>query len=147
MQTFLPYPNFKDSLMCLDVKRLTKQRLEALQILRLLTDDTFNSRLWINHPVVKMWKGYENYLSGYYNTSLEVFTERGYKNNLLKCTFDKDFQYNLNIKWFPDNKPWFIGNRSFHQSHQSNLLRKDYNYYSKFGWGVPTDIPYMWKQL
>lgn len=36
MNTFLPYPSFKDSAKCLDNKRLGKQRVECLQILRTL---------------------------------------------------------------------------------------------------------------
>lgn len=36
MQTFLPYPDFKKSASVLDNKRLGKQRLECLQILRTL---------------------------------------------------------------------------------------------------------------
>jgi len=33
MQTFLPYPDLRDSVACLDNKRLGKQRVEAMQIL------------------------------------------------------------------------------------------------------------------
>lgn len=36
MQTFLPYPSIIKSLRCLDNKRLGKQRVETLQILRAL---------------------------------------------------------------------------------------------------------------
>jgi hypothetical protein len=32
MQTFLPYPDFRESLESLDNKRLGKQRVEALQL-------------------------------------------------------------------------------------------------------------------
>ena len=38
MQTFLPYPDFAKSAMCLDNKRLGKQRIECLQILKALND-------------------------------------------------------------------------------------------------------------
>lgn len=37
MQTFLPYPSFIKSAQCLDNKRLGKQRVEAYQILQILT--------------------------------------------------------------------------------------------------------------
>lgn len=37
MQTFLPYPDFAQSAACLDNKRLGKQRVECLQILRALS--------------------------------------------------------------------------------------------------------------
>ena len=36
MQTFLPFPDFKMSAQVLDYKRLGKQRVEALQILKTL---------------------------------------------------------------------------------------------------------------
>ena len=38
---------------------------------------------------------------------------------------------------------WF-GDINFHRSHQSNLLRKDKNWYSQFGWDVPDDLEYLW---
>lgn len=41
------------------------------------------------------------------------------------------------------NRIW-LGNEFFHESHQSNLLRKDYAYYSQFNWNVPDDLPYIW---
>ena len=34
MQTFLPYPDFRESLESLDYKRLGKQRVEALQLVK-----------------------------------------------------------------------------------------------------------------
>lgn len=38
MQTFLPYKSFEQSAACLDNKRLGKQRVEVLQILKALPD-------------------------------------------------------------------------------------------------------------
>jgi hypothetical protein len=37
MQTFLPYPDFRESLQVLDNKRLGKQRVEAYQIISAIT--------------------------------------------------------------------------------------------------------------
>jgi len=37
MQTFLPYPDFEASLRALDYRRLGKQRLEALQLIRAIS--------------------------------------------------------------------------------------------------------------
>jgi hypothetical protein len=31
-----------------------------------------------------------------------------------------------------------------HDSHRSNLLRKDPQWYGQFGWTVPDDLPYVW---
>ena len=62
MQTFLPSPDFAASAAALDPRRLGKQRVEALQILRALTQ---GGSAWRNHPAVLMWKGYEEALVAY----------------------------------------------------------------------------------
>jgi hypothetical protein len=41
-------------------------------------------------------------------------------------------------------KPNWIGDEKFHASHRSNLLRKDKEFYGKFGWAEPDDLPYFW---
>jgi hypothetical protein len=62
MQTFLPYPDFSGSALVLDVKRLGKQRVEAIQVLRGLVVPGYG---WPHHPAVKMWQGYEEALVRY----------------------------------------------------------------------------------
>ena len=49
MQTFLPYASFIKSAQCLDDKRLGKQRVECLQILKAIKDVNYG---WRNHPAV-----------------------------------------------------------------------------------------------
>lgn len=138
MQTFLPYANIKGSLEVLDNKRLGKQRVEALQILNVLFGKPTKTgkpyKGWLNHPCVTMWKGYENILAHYYNASIDVWVERGFKNTMEK--FDVDSSIKDWPKWF--------GNEMFHASHRSNLLRKDYIYYSQFGWEDNPEDPYVW---
>jgi hypothetical protein len=75
MQTFTPYADFEESLRALDVKRLGKQRVEVIQIVRALTMPGY---AWSSHPAVLMWKGYEEALGRYGLTSCEVWTERGF---------------------------------------------------------------------
>jgi hypothetical protein len=155
MQTFLPYPDFLCSLRSLDYRRLGKQRLEALQILKIITQDyTLISSFthdfypsteiqkhgttkmgWQNHPAVLMWKGYEMALANYYNSSLDVWKEMGYKQNMLKATIHK-----MERAVMPD---WF-GNPDFHASHRSNLLRKNREFYSKYTWAEPDNLEYVW---
>jgi hypothetical protein len=132
MQVFLPYPSFEKSLQCLDYRRLGKQRVEAGQIINILTGKT-SSKAWRNHPAVLMFKGYENSLKIYYNLCLTEWIKRGYKNNMIYHVINGPVK----------NPPW-LGNDNFHASHRSNLLRKDYNYYSKFGWIEKIDLPYYW---
>jgi hypothetical protein len=40
--------------------------------------------------------------------------------------------------------PHWIGDKGFHLSHQSNLLRKNKEYYGKFFFGIPNNLPYVW---
>lgn len=132
MQTFLPYADFTLSARCLDYKRLGKQRLESKQILNILLNRT-QSKAWRNHPAIKMWVGYENALKLYYNTILVEWLKRGY-NNTMK--FEVLGPHMI--------QPIWLGNEEFHNSHKSNLLRKQPEYYEKFGWAVPNDLPYVW---
>jgi len=120
MQTFLPYPSFKDSLACLDNKRLGKQRVEAYQILRCLT--THPSR-WINHPAVKMWKGYEDALAIYMNLAIDEWIYRGFNNTMVKAAI-----FLSPIAICPE---WF-GDKNFHLAHRYNLLRKDFDFYKTY---------------
>jgi len=129
MQTFLPYPNFKQSLQTLDYRRLGKQRVEAYQIIRAVK----NGGGWRHHPVVKMWRGHINALKLYYNLALDEWISRGYKNRMKKMKISGRISY-----------PSWFGRDNFHAAHRSNLLRKDYTYYSQFGWTEPLDMPYCW---
>uniref|UniRef100_A0A6M3LKA2 Cytoplasmic protein n=1 Tax=viral metagenome TaxID=1070528 RepID=A0A6M3LKA2_9ZZZZ len=130
MQTFLPYKNFIESAICLDYKRLGKQRVEAKQIIEILEGKP--SR-WKNHPAVKMWVGYIDTLKVYYNIIVQEWINKGYKNNM------KFFQPSDVIEY----PPW-LGDDKFHASHRSNLLRKDPKWYSQFGWTEPNNLPYVW---
>jgi hypothetical protein len=133
MQTFLPYCNFRESLQVLDDRRLGKQRVEAYQILNILMGRT-ETKGWRNHPTILMWTGYSEALKIYFNFSLEEWERRGFKNNLRPELIEKE------IKVFPT----WLGDPRFHASHRSNLLRKDFEFYSKYGWKEPPNLPYFW---
>ncbi|GAB3896950.1 hypothetical protein GCM10029964_079090 [Kibdelosporangium lantanae] len=62
MQTFLPYPDFQATAEVLDARRLGKQRVEAIQVLRALTVPGYG---WRHHPAAAMWAGYEEALVRY----------------------------------------------------------------------------------
>lgn len=134
MQTFLPYPDFPRSAGCLDNKRLGKQRVEVLQILNALR----NGGGWSNHPAVKMWRGSEEALIRYGQRICSTWLGRGFRDTCyLKITsFRRSREQLIFPKW--------IGNESFHASHRSNLLRKDPEFYGRFGWTEPNDLPYIW---
>lgn len=132
MQTFLPYPSFVESARVLDDRRLGKQRLEAAQIIKVLTG---KSEGWKNHPAVKMWAGYEEALMLYHDTVITEWILRGFKNTM--PTFKPRWE------GMPKTPPW-LGNADFHRSHRSNLLRKDDKHYGKFFMDVAADLPYVW---
>ena len=132
MQTFLPYSNYSKSFKVLDYRRLGKQRVEAKQILNVLLDRT-TTKGWRNHPIVRMWSGYEPALQLYFNMCVKEWIDRGYNNNMLLEDITEPIIY-----------PHWLGNNSFHSSHRANLLRKDYEFYSIYKWTEDSTNPYAW---
>jgi hypothetical protein len=132
MQTFLPYADFERSLACLDRARLGKQRVETFQIISTIEN---NKKAWSNHPAVLMWHNCIPALKHYYNLSLEAWADRGYKNiKLTPITIEDTIVY-----------PEWFGLEAFHLSHQSNLIRKNAEYYRPiFGEDVSDALPYYW---
>ena len=58
--------------------------------------------------------------------------------------------YNNNMEIYDVNnmvKPHWLGKEEFHSSHRANLLRKDYEYYSQFGWKENPQDPYVWHDV
>lgn len=80
-----------------------------------------------------MWIGYNNALKQYYNIIVQEWINRGYKNNMQFLRI-----YGKTIY------PTWLGVRKFHLSHKANLLRKDFNYYSKFNWKEKPSDKYYW---
>ena len=159
MQTFLPYDDFRRTAKVLDVKRLGKQRVEVLQILKVLSIGMFFCKCcnikcsnnyclsclkkvkitpWYNHPAVKMWKGHSNALFEYLKEICNEWTSRGYIDTCL----NKGEQYVncVNELSYPD----WLGSKNFHDSHKSALLYKNFEYYSKFNWNVNPCLNYIW---
>lgn len=138
MQTFLPYPDFVDSAKVLDVRRLGKQRVEASQIIDILLGRPAKNnrprRGWLNHPAVKMWRGFENSLKLYHNVVISEWIIRGYRNNM-------PFE---NIEG-PIVDPFWLGDVVFHRAHRSQLLFKNNAHYSQFNWiEKPGQFAYYW---
>jgi len=132
MQTFLPYPDFRESARVLDNKRLGKQRVEAKQIYLALTEPTYG---WKNHPAVKMWQDFEFQVARYGFWMCAEWRDRGFKDTL------ESWFYLRATNW---GMPSWISDPAFHASHRSNLLRKDPKWYSQFGWSESPDLPYVW---
>ena len=136
MQTFLPYESFKKSASVLDYRRLGKQRVEGMQIINAIENP--NKQGWQNHPVTKMWAPYVNSLKYYTDVMIKEWTSRGYNNNMELYGVDELVKDDMLTF------PYWLGNKEFHSSHRANLLRKDYEYYSQFGWTENPNNPYVW---
>jgi hypothetical protein len=147
MQTFLPYPDFVACARVLDTRRLGKQRVEALQIVRALLVPDYG---WRHHPAVLMWKGYPEALGRY---GIEVCGEwrgRGFADTCQPKILTDLALLGVDQVREQDElaaagalPPW-LGDPALHRSHQSALLRKDPELYSPRFPGVPDDLPYVW---
>lgn len=115
MQTFLPSTDFEQAAKWLDNRRLGKQRVECLQILKALTDPNYG---WQNHPAVNMWRGYKASLVRYGLLVCKQWMSRGYKDT---C-YPKIVNLFNSIVPFQENPPWLT--EEFASNHRSILLGK-----------------------
>ncbi|WP_197381978.1 MSMEG_6728 family protein [Mycolicibacterium mengxianglii] len=148
MQTFLPCPGFADSARILDTRRLGKQRVETIQVLRALTVADYG---WRHHPAAAMWAGYEEALVRY---GLDVCNEWCAQGHADTCaaTLMTDLKAGTGLTAVRaqdglaaagELPPW-LGDPDFHRSHQSALVRKDPEHYRPRFPDVPEDLPYVW---
>jgi hypothetical protein len=149
VQTFLPHPDFEQSARALDLKRLGKQRVECIQVIRGLTREGYG---WRHHPAVKMWRGHEEALGRYSLTCCEVWTELGFADTCA-ATIRADLATagvtELRSQAELEREgalPSWLGDVDFHRSHQSSLVRKDPEHYGSRFPDVPDDLPYVWPQ-
>lgn len=148
MQTFLPYPDFIGSARVLDQKRLGKQRVEAIQVLRALTRPRYG---WRNHPAVTMWAGYEEALVRYGLDVCAVWCGPGRADtcantltiDLAEACGIHQVRTQLQLAVAGELPPW-LGREDLHLSHRSALLRKDPDYYRPIFGDVTPDLPYVW---
>ena len=147
MQTFLPFPDFADSAASLDPRRLGKQRVEVLQIVRAITWPKYG---WRNHPAANMWRGFEEALGAYGVAICREWCARGFAD-----TCDAKIRQDLadagvatirsqaeldRLGLLP---PW-IGDEALHRSHRASLLRKDPDWYGPRFPDAPDDTDYLW---
>jgi hypothetical protein len=127
--TFLPYPSFAQSASCLDGQRLRNQAFECVQILKALWG---LSSAWANHPAVRMWRGYDQALNLYAIAVCDEIEARGWVPTWRNAFIEYDGPYQLSF------------GEKVHSSHRANLLRKDPEHYSQFGWTEQPRKGYVW---
>lgn len=140
MQTFMPYANFSNSAKALDDKRLGKQRVEAKQIYTALT----TGKGWIHHPATKMWAGYEASLAYYGFKMCEEYFRRGHgvESELYLWFWKRSVALGKSI-----HPPEWVSDVVVQQSHRSNLLRKDPEFYRPKFLLTPPDLEYAWPKF
>jgi hypothetical protein len=148
VQTFTPYAYFEQSLRTLDLKRLGKQRVEVIQIVRALTVPGY---AWSAHPAVLMWKGYEEALGRYGLTACDVWIEHGFADTCAVTiaadlatagvTGIRSYQHLAEAEALPP----CLFDEDLQRSHRSSLLRKDPDHYApQFPPDTPLDLGYVW---
>lgn len=150
MQTFLPVPDFRASAQLLDRKRLGKQRVETIQVVRGLVVEGYG---WRRHPAVLMWRDHLEALARYGLDVCAVWTEAGFADSCADTIrSDVDSVGLEHVRTQHDLAaagalpPW-LGRDDVHRSHRSSLLRKDPEHYGPLFRGdleVPSDLPYVW---
>ncbi len=144
VQTFLPYSDFRRTATVLDLRRLGKQRVETLQILRALTFDDYG---WSNHPAVTMWVGYTPALVTYGVTVTARWVKAGFADTvspqLVEFLDREPLRTQRELREDGVLPPW-LGLRALHRSHQAALLRKDPEHYAPLFPAVDPELPYVW---
>lgn len=148
MQTFLPCPGFAESARLLDPRRLGKQRVETIQVLRALTVPGYG---WRHHPAAAMWAGYEEGLVRYGLDVCDAWCELGRADtcattlavDLTTATGLEHVRTQAELADAGELPPW-LGDPAFHRSHQAALVKKDPAHYRPLFPDVPDDLPYVW---
>jgi hypothetical protein len=147
VQTFLPYADFERSARVLDAKRLGKQRVEVIQVVRALTVPGY---AWASHPAALMWKGYEEALGRYGIVCCDAWTERGFGDTCaatiatdLRAAGVPTLRTQAELADAGALPPW-LEDEALLRSHRSALVRKDPDFYRPEFPDVPDDLPYVW---
>jgi hypothetical protein len=144
VQTFLPFSDFAGSAAALDLRRLGKQRVETLQILRALTFEDYG---WRNHPAVTMWAGYTDALVAYGLAVTSHWQRCGFADTvgpqLIEFAEEPQpaSQEELGVQ---GRLPPWLGDSALHRSHQAALVRKDPEHYVPLFGDVDPELPYVW---
>jgi hypothetical protein len=147
VQTFLPYADFAATAAVLDDRRLGKQRVEALQIVRALTWPTYG---WKHHPAVRMWEGRVEALGRYGLVVCAEWVRRG-RADTCAATIRRDLD-SAGVAVIRGQEtlrragllPGWLGDARLHDSHRAALVRKDPEHYSPLFPDVDPQLPYFW---
>lgn len=143
MQTFVT--RFSDGITAqdLDTPRLGKQRLETLQILKVLMHET---EAWKNHPAVAMWRGHRLALCNYGSAMCLQWFNRGHKDTLAEEFALRQLRLREEELNSFSPPPW-RRDTDILTSHRSNLIRKMPDYYGPKYPDQRMGLPYLWPRI
>lgn len=148
MQTFVPYGSaFDANARALDLKRLGKQRVEGLQILK--SNKAFyhgEKAGWQNHPATLMWRWHDAALMMYTLEMCDVWASYGYKDTVAPKLRGLDPRGFDAMVEYPEAvaMPVWLDDERVMLSHRSNLLRKHPDQYRRFWPDTPDNLDYYW---
>ena len=144
MQTFLPFSDFEQTAAVLDGRRLGKQRVEVLQICNALHKERGG---WVNHPVTRMWRGYEPALVAYGLAIVRAWRAQGRADTvgekLLPHLHGEQVRSQEGLARLGMLPPW-LGRDDLHHAYRSALVRKDPDHYRQLFPDVVEDLEYVW---
>ena len=135
MQTFILWLNLWRTFAALDIRRLSKQRVEALHIYRVVSGIENGGRRWRYAPAVRMWFGHEEVLKLYILICCRSWELRGGKNELMRDYIRRYRIDHIDHDRLAQQYPaWLRGEagRVLTASHRSQLCRKNPVTYRRF---------------
>ncbi|MER7073122.1 MSMEG_6728 family protein [Terrabacter sp. NPDC000476] len=147
MQTFVPYAEFDRAAAALDTKRLGKQRVEVIQIVRALTVPGY---AWASHPATLMWKGHEEALGAYGLATCEEWRARGFADTCAATIVADLAAAGVGApRGYAELHeagalPSWLFDDAVQGSHRSALVRKDPEHYGALFPDTDPTVPYVW---
>jgi hypothetical protein len=128
----------------LDDRRLGKQRVETLQVLRALVFPSYKG--WKNHPATRMWRGFTPALVAYGMAVCDEWMRRGRADAVAETLveFSGGRRPDVDALRREGALPPWLGLAELHVSHRSSLVRKLPEHYRRHFPDVPDDLPYVW---
>jgi hypothetical protein len=150
MQTFLPYADYAQSAESLrdDTKRLGKQRVENLQIIKALKQGGGLHGGWSKHPASRMWENFELSLLAYQEAICWVWVSKGFKDTcwMKSRAFFTEEELEKYDRGDYETPEW-IGDEDFHYAHRSSLVFKAPEIYAELFPDIDVNgepVPYIW---
>jgi len=139
IQTWLPLPDFKDSVVSLHIEELTRQRYDVLQLCEFFhgvepSNTQMPDHIVLDHmsqSIVNMWTGYELQLIEY---GLACCDEWAVRIDVETDPFTEKLALHLDWAQSDDaemGKPNWFGDVEFHLSHQAALRKIKPKWYGR----------------